>query len=104
MSIRFEPGKRPKYQDYLDQAAGVGVTFPEDSMEEFYFLQVCAAIWSAGYQSGLEKGQKIFLKVLRDSTKNDLPKYIRESRIEVGKGSSNGAFSGLERAVTRLEP
>jgi len=55
MSIRFEPGSRPKIQDWLDQAAGVGIEFPKGSIQEFQFLALCETVWSHGLETGINR-------------------------------------------------
>lgn len=55
MSIRFSPGSRPRTQDWLDQAAGVGIEFPQGSMQEFQFLALCETIWSHGHETGITR-------------------------------------------------
>ena len=55
MSIRFEPGSRPETQDWIDQAAGMGIEFPPGSMQEFQFLALCETIWSHGLDTGIAR-------------------------------------------------
>ena len=55
MSIRFSHGSRPRTQDWLDQAAGVGIEFPRGSMQEFQFLALCETIWSHGLETGINQ-------------------------------------------------
>ena len=55
MSIRFEPGSRPETQDWIDQAAGIGIEFSQGSMQEFRFLALCETIWSHGLDTGITR-------------------------------------------------
>jgi hypothetical protein len=61
MSIRFEAGK-PTDAEILEQAAGVGLTFPEGSMEEVWFLNFCSRLWSHGFSDGSEAMMESFRK------------------------------------------
>ena len=53
MAIRFEGDGMPSRKDLIDQAAGVGIKFPEDSLQEIYFLDFCRILWSHGYTDGV---------------------------------------------------
>lgn len=65
MSIRFEPGK-PTDAQILEQAAGVGLIFPEDSMEELWFLNFCSRLWSHGFSDGAEAVMENLRKATAD--------------------------------------
>ena len=70
MSIQFSPGK-PSEQEFLDQAAGVGLDFEKDSMEAFWFVTFCNQLWVHGYVDGMDG--------MRKATAETLERYRTES-------------------------
>lgn len=54
MGIRFEPNKRPSYQDYLDQAAGTGFEFEPNSLKEVQFVAFCEVLWTHAFSAGVD--------------------------------------------------
>lgn len=55
MSIQFNSEGMPSRAVLLDQAAGVGIEFEPDSMEEMYFLDICRILWTHGYCEGIKR-------------------------------------------------
>jgi len=64
MGQRFKPGK-PSDQEILDYAAGLGLSFVEDSEEEMRFLIVCGAMWAHGYGDGIDGFMRNFERIVR---------------------------------------
>lgn len=63
MSIRFEPGNMPSKEKLLEEAAGVGMEFEPNTIEEIYFLDFCRVLYSSGFADGLEALRKNLTKV-----------------------------------------
>lgn len=55
MGIRFEGEGMPPKAVLLDQAAGVGIEFEPDSMQEMYFLDICRILWTHGHCEGIKR-------------------------------------------------
>ena len=53
MSIRFDGDSMPSKKALLDQAAGVGLVFEEDSLQELFFLDFCRVLWTNGHLVGV---------------------------------------------------
>jgi hypothetical protein len=64
MSIRFESSisHMPSKKDLLDNAAGVGIMFDEDSLAEVHFLEFCKELYAQGFNDGLDAMQKNLMK------------------------------------------
>lgn len=58
MAIEFKPGK-PSDADILEQAAGVGLIFPEGSPQEMWFLIFCNRMWAHGYGDGVDAVREV---------------------------------------------
>ena len=54
MGIQFNEEGAPSKKALLDQAAGVGLEFVEDSLEELHFLDFCRTLWLHGHLSGIK--------------------------------------------------
>ena len=68
MTIRFDSDGIPSRKDLLAQAAGVGIEFPQGSMQEFQFLALCETIWSHGVDTAITRMlEKLNAKAVSES-------------------------------------
>lgn len=55
MGIQFKRGTRPTFGEFVEEAAGLGIEFPEGSLKETQFVALCEVIWSHGFDAGVQR-------------------------------------------------
>lgn len=55
MGTQFKQGVRPTFEQFVEEAAGLGIEFPEGSLQETQFVALCEVIWSHGFDTGVQR-------------------------------------------------
>ena len=71
MGIQFNEEGMPSKKALLDQAAGVGLEFVEDSLEELHFLDFCRTLWLHGNLGGIRAMSGALQKRLESETESN---------------------------------
>jgi hypothetical protein len=59
----------PSKKALLDQAAGVGLVFEEDSLQELFFLDFCRILWTNGHLVGVRTMSQALQKQFESEVK-----------------------------------
>ena len=67
MAIQFKQGIRPTFEQFVEEAAGLGIEFPEGSLNETQFVALCEVIWSHGFDAGVQRMYESNEKSIREA-------------------------------------